>query len=103
MQGKNGSDIRNQQEKSYQNDKVFFLRFEIVLKMRASVINTFDSKTIFGKWEILPACPKSKRQIFEKYIKFKLMLCGIKVYLINRLVSKLWDELFSTPGKKMHL
>ena len=32
MQGKNGIDIRNQQEKSYQNDELFVLGFEKVLK-----------------------------------------------------------------------
>ena len=36
MQGKNGLDIRNQQEKSYKNDKHFIFGFEKVLKMQAS-------------------------------------------------------------------
>ena len=39
MQGKNGLDIHNQQEKSYQNDVVFFLGFVKVYKMQASVIS----------------------------------------------------------------
>ena len=30
VQEKNGLDIRNQQEKNYQNDKLFFLGFEKV-------------------------------------------------------------------------
>ena len=38
MLGKNGLHIRIQQEKSYQNDELFFLGFEKVLKMQASVI-----------------------------------------------------------------
>ena len=38
MEGKNCLDIRNQQEKSYQNDELFFLGFEKVQKMQASVI-----------------------------------------------------------------
>ena len=37
MLGKNGLHIRIQQEKSYQNDKLFYLGFEKVLKMQASV------------------------------------------------------------------
>jgi len=36
--GKNGLHIRIQQEKSSQNDKLFYLGFEKVLKMQASVI-----------------------------------------------------------------
>ena len=40
MQGKNGLNIRNQQEKSYQNDELYFLRFEKVLKMQVSVIQS---------------------------------------------------------------
>ena len=43
MQGKNGLDIHNQQEKGYQNVELFFLRFEKVLKIQASV-----SKRIIG-------------------------------------------------------
>ena len=35
---KNGLQKRIQQEKSYQNDEVFFLGFEKVLKVQASVI-----------------------------------------------------------------
>ena len=42
MQGKNGLDIRNQQEKSYQNDELFFSGFEKVKKMQASVINDIE-------------------------------------------------------------
>ena len=30
VQGKNGLDIRNQQEKSYQKDELFFMGFEKV-------------------------------------------------------------------------
>ena len=41
MQGKNSLDIRNQQEKNYQNDELFFLGFEKVKKMQASVIKNF--------------------------------------------------------------
>ena len=41
MLGKNGLHIRIQQEKSYQNDKLFYLGFEKVLKMKASVILDF--------------------------------------------------------------
>ena len=37
MQGKNGLHIRTQEEKSYQNDELFFLRFDKDLKMEASV------------------------------------------------------------------
>ena len=40
MLGKNGLHIRIQQEKSYQNDKLFYLGFEKVLKMQASVISS---------------------------------------------------------------
>ena len=32
VQGKNGFDIRNKQEKSYKNDELFFLGFEKLLK-----------------------------------------------------------------------
>ena len=39
MLGKNGLHIRIQQEKSYQKDELFFLGFEEVLKMQASVVN----------------------------------------------------------------
>ena len=39
MLGKNGLHIRAQQEKSYQNYKHFYLGFEKVLKMQASVID----------------------------------------------------------------
>ena len=42
MLGKNGFHIRIQHEKSYQNDEVFFLGFEKVLKVQASAINNFD-------------------------------------------------------------
>ena len=41
MQGKNGLDIRNQQEKSYRNDELLFLGLEKVLKMQASVIDRY--------------------------------------------------------------
>ena len=41
MQGKNGLDIRNQQEKCYQNEELFFLGFETVNKMQAGVISIF--------------------------------------------------------------
>ena len=38
MPGKNGLDIRNQQEKSYQNEELFFLGFEKVRSMQASEV-----------------------------------------------------------------
>ena len=38
MLGKNGLHIRIQQEETYQNVELFFLLFEKVLKMQASVI-----------------------------------------------------------------
>ena len=38
MVGKNGLHIRNQKEKTYKKDELFFLEFEIVLKMQASAI-----------------------------------------------------------------
>ena len=38
MLRKNGLHFRIQQEKSFQNDKFFYLGFEKVLKMQASVI-----------------------------------------------------------------
>ena len=41
MQGKNGLNIHIQQEKTYQNDALFILGFEKVLKMKSSVI--FDA------------------------------------------------------------
>ena len=41
--GKNGLHIRTQQEKSYQNYELFFLGFEKVLKMQASVIISLNS------------------------------------------------------------
>ena len=41
MQGKNGLDNRNQQEKNYQNDELFFLGCEKVKKIHTSVIDTF--------------------------------------------------------------
>ena len=40
MPGKIGLHIRIQQEKSYQNDEFFFLGFEKVLKMQASVMSS---------------------------------------------------------------
>ena len=39
--GKNGLHIPFQQEKSYQDGEVFFMGFEKVLKVQASVIYTF--------------------------------------------------------------
>ena len=39
MLGKNGLHIRIQPEKCYQDDKLFYLGFENVLKMQASVIH----------------------------------------------------------------
>ena len=38
--GKNGSDIRNLQEKSYHNEEVYFSGFEKVLKKQGSVNKT---------------------------------------------------------------
>ena len=43
VHGKNGLQIRNQQEKSYQNDELFNLGFEKVLKTQASVINAGEN------------------------------------------------------------
>ena len=40
MLEENGLNIRTQREKSYQNDELFFLGFENVLKMQTSVIGT---------------------------------------------------------------
>ena len=56
MQGKNGLDIRNQQEKSYQNDELLFLGFEKVKKMQASVIEYFDlpSRPIYTLYQHIP-------------------------------------------------
>ena len=46
MQGKNGLDIRKQQEKSYQNDDLFFLGFDKVKKMQASIIGATSWKYV---------------------------------------------------------
>ena len=46
MLGKNGFHIRIQQEKSYQNDELFFLGFEKVLKLQGSVVMAFISFVI---------------------------------------------------------
>ena len=46
MLGKNGLYIRIQQEKSYQNDELFFLGFEKVLKMQASVIGRCSANSL---------------------------------------------------------
>ena len=49
MLGKSGLHIRIQQEKSYQNNELFFLRSEKVLKMQGSVIDgSFGQTNIFG-------------------------------------------------------
>ena len=45
MLGKNGLYVRIQQEKSYQNDELFLLGVEKVLKMQASVVN-FHNKNL---------------------------------------------------------
>ena len=47
MQGKNGLDSRNQQDKSYQNDELFLFGFEKALKMQASVI--FSGTDVVGR------------------------------------------------------
>ena len=39
--GKSGLRIHNQQEKGYQKDELFFLGFEKVLRMQASVIDSY--------------------------------------------------------------
>ena len=41
MPGKNGLLIQIQQEKSYHNDELFYLGFENVLKMHASVMEDY--------------------------------------------------------------
>ena len=43
MRGKNGLDIRNQQEKTYQKDELFFMGFEKVEKMEASVMYSYGT------------------------------------------------------------
>ena len=52
MLGKNGIHIRIQQEKSYQNDKLFYLGFGKVLKMQASVIEMFAEPTSPGSLQV---------------------------------------------------
>ena len=46
VQGWNGLDIRNQLEKSNQNDELFPLGFKKVWKMLASILIDFHSKKI---------------------------------------------------------
>ena len=49
MLGKNCLNIRLQLEKSYQNEELFLLRFEKVLKMQASVIDCLDHEVLAGE------------------------------------------------------
>ena len=64
MLGKNGSHIRIQQEKSSQNDEFFFLRFEKVLKMQASVISDGNIMNYGVSW------PWSFMQVYFRARKF---------------------------------
>ena len=52
LEKKNDLQIRIQQEKSYEKDGLFFLEFEKVLKMQASVI---DQNYAFGAFKFFLA------------------------------------------------
>ena len=79
MIGKNVLHIRIQQKKNYQNDELFLLGFENVLKMQVSVINKLmkNSKQILKTfWD--EGCSSEKKKFFgiskKKYPVFSTLL-----------------------------
>ena len=57
MLGKKGLNIRIQQEKCYQNEELFLLGFEKVIKMQSSVIDVASLYTSRGR------CPPRYKQV----------------------------------------
>ena len=83
MLRKNDLHIRITQEKSYQNDEVFFLGFEKVLKMQPSVIELTFMQSVLSMYlsSIKINKEKNKKKISSSYIKktFKRLVLNHKL------------------------